>query len=228
MKNNETYENELLIKVRSTKRLIIILIFVFTILIGVNLLHYKLDMNHTLINVILHDVIFKEGNIEEMDRKKLNTIIQKKIDSLNNRRVYFLIDNKEESLTYEQLGIFYKPQNLIDKIFKYQSKGNGNSIFSKPGIQKSKRDYLMPTINNEQLSLCLEQHFNKYNIAPNDIHISIKNPKSQLEILKNEGRVIDILKLKDDVLFAINNNYNTVSVSFIHVQPKISIGDIKK
>lgn len=228
MKNKENYEHELLIRVQYTKRVIKVLIFAFTLLIGMDLFHYKSNMSHALKNVTLPDITFKESLIEGMNRKELNTIFQKDIDSLNYKKIYFLIDNKKESLTYEQLGVFYKPQDLIDKTLKHQSNFNWNSILSKPEIQKSKKLSLIPTINDDQLSISLQQHFSKYNTEPNDIHISIKNPKSQLEILKNEGRIVDMLKLKDDVLFAINNNHNTVSVSFIHVQPKISIGDIKK
>jgi vancomycin resistance protein YoaR len=175
--------------------------------------------------VVLPNTKIDNISIDGMNKQEVHNVIQKKINELQNKKLTFLIEKKEETLTYKELDIMYEPKKLTEEIFKYQTEKNGISIFNKiiseTGLKKTFY-HINPTFNDKKLSLSVTQHFKKYDIDPIDASFSVKK-QGQLDIItSHKGKKINIGKLKNDIRLAITNNNNKILVTFLDINPKIS------
>ncbi|MCU4733457.1 VanW family protein [Bacillus cereus] len=219
-------------KIKRTKCLIYIFTIILVTLIGFKVMYYISSVNHRLEEVVLPNTHIESIDIGGLNRKQLESVNQEQINYLMQKELTFLLGKTKRTYTYQEIGINYEPNLVIDKIFDQQrgSKWTGwlKQLTAEIGFRKP-HYRLEPKFNDSKLKHFIENEFTKFQEEPTNAFIKLRRSNSEISYVDEKpGKKVNITMLKKDILDAVNKETNKVAVKYINIHPDISMQDLKK
>ncbi|MBJ8026009.1 VanW family protein [Bacillus cereus] len=219
-------------QIKRTKCLIFICIILLIILISFKMINYISSLNETLKEVVLPHTKIEEREIGGLNKNQLASVSHEQINGLMQKKLVFLAGDSKQNYTYQDIGIEYEPNQVINQIFNQQNGDKWANLLrelaAKIGLRNAQYKF-EPTINEEKLKQFVIKEFGKFQIEP--INASIKgNDNLSTVSYQNEkyGKKVDINMLKKDILNTIHEKQNKINLKYVNIPPSVSIQDLKK
>lgn len=116
MEKNENKKKKLIIKV------IVILIILLIIFSCFGIYDYKRIRSYK--NKVFYHIYLKEFNLEKTDLDDLEKVIDSYSEKILSKNIKFIINNKEYTYQYSDLGFTINKDDIIHEILEYQNKLN--------------------------------------------------------------------------------------------------------
>lgn len=228
-------ENSTLIlkkKIKRTKFLIFIFTILLIILISLKIIYYISTVNQLLNEVVLPNTQIEATDVGGLNRKQLANINQKHINSLMEKKLTFILEKTKQTYTYQELGIMYDSNYVIQEIFDQQVENKWSGWLKKltAEIGFRKINYkLEPKINNNKLQNLISKQFTKFQENPTNASIQMNDTNSGIYYVDEKvGKKINITRLQRDIIEAIYKGTDSVVVKYTNIYPNISNRDIRK
>ncbi|MCI3150094.1 hypothetical protein C5137_28875 [Bacillus cereus] len=228
-------ENSTLIlkkKIKRTKFLIFIFTILLIILISLKIIYYISTVNQLLNEVVLPNTQIEATDVGGLNRKQLANINQKHINSLMEKKLTFILEKTKQTYTYQELGIMYDSNYVIQEIFDQQVENKWSGWLKKltAEIGFRKINYkLEPKINNNKLQNLISNQFTKFQENPTNASIQMNDTNSGIYYVDEKvGKKINITRLQRDIIEAIYKGTDSVVVKYTNIYPNISNRDIRK
>ncbi|PGZ45973.1 hypothetical protein COE56_25505 [Bacillus anthracis] len=219
-------------KIKRTQCLIFIFTTLLVILIGFKVKYYISSVNHHLEEVVLPNTHIESVDVGGLNRKQLESMNQEQINYLMQKELTFLLGKTKRTYTYQEIGIKYEPNLVIDKIFDQQRGSTWTGwlkhLIAEIGFRKTNYR-LEPKIDDNKLKHFIENEFTKFQEEPTNAFIKLRGANSEISYVDEKpGKKVNITMLKKDILDAVNKETNSVAVKYINIHSNIFMQDLKK
>lgn len=219
-------------KIKRTKFLIFIFTILLIILISLKIIYYISTVNQLLNEVVLPNTQIEAIDVGGLNRKQLENINQKHIHSLMEKKLTFRLETTKQTYTYQDLGIIYDSNFVIQKIFDQQVEnkwiGWFKQLAAKIGFRKINYK-LEPKINDTKLQNLISNEFTKFQENPTNASIKMSDTNSEIFYVDEKvGKKINTTMLQKDITEAIYKGADSVVVKYTNIHPNISKQDLEK
>lgn len=229
---DKTYNLIIKNKIKRTKFLIFIFTILLVILISLKIIYYISSVNQRLNEVALPNTQIEAIDVGGLNRKQLEFMNQERINCLMKKKLTILLGKIKQTYTYQELGVMYEPNHVIDKIFKQQVVNIWSGWFKQltAEIGFRKVNYrLEPKIDDTKLQQLIANEFTNFQEKPTNASIKISDTSDEITYVDEKlGKKVNITMLKKDIIDAIYKETNNVVVKYINIHPNLSIEDLKK
>ncbi|SPT76326.1 MULTISPECIES: VanW family protein [Bacillus cereus group] len=229
---DKTYNLIIKKKIKRTKFLIFIFTILLVILISLKIMYYISSVNQRLNEVALPNTQIEAIDVGGLNRKQLEFMNQERINCLMKKKLTILLGKIKQTYTYQELGVMYEPNHVIDKIFKQQVVNIWSGWFKQltAEIGFRKVNYrLEPKIDDTKLQQLIANEFTNFQEKPTNASIKISDTSDEITYVDEKlGKKVNITMLKKDIIDAIYKETNNVVVKYINIHPNLSIEDLKK
>ncbi|MCU4948913.1 VanW family protein [Bacillus cereus] len=229
---DKTYNLIIKKKIKRTKFLIFIFTILLVILISLKIMYYISSVNQRLNEVTLPNTQIEAIDVGGLNRKQLEFMNQERINCLMKKKLTILLGKIKQTYTYQELGVMYEPNHVIDKIFKQQVVNIWSGWFKQltAEIGFRKVNYrLEPKIDDTKLQQLIANEFTNFQEKPTNASIKISDTSDEITYVDEKlGKKVNITMLKKDIIDAIYKETNNVVVKYINIHPNLSIEDLKK
>ncbi|MCU4863922.1 VanW family protein [Bacillus cereus] len=219
-------------KIKRTKCLIFVFTLLLVTLISFKIMYHISSVNHHLEKVVLPNTHIESVDVGGLNRKQLESMNQEQIKHLMQKEITFSLGKTKRTYSYQEMGIMYEPNRVIDKIFNQQSENKWTGwlkqLTAKIGFRKTNYR-LEPKIDDSKLQHFIANEFTKCQEEPTNAFIKVRDSNSEISYVDEKpGKKVNITMLKKDILDAVDKETNNVVIKYINIQPDISMQDFKK
>lgn len=164
------------------------------------------------------------GRLNEVELKeKLSAILSEKID---NSVITIQDGSKQVTVTPAELGLTYDVDSIVKDIISYNKSGNVlQDTIARLSIQASNHEIeYSPIIDETIIDNLIDKIYDEFYTAPTNAGIKF-NGTSITATPEKDGKEVNKIKLKEDLINCINNNFtstNTINLSFKNVKPVLT------
>ncbi|HGA1022250.1 TPA: VanW family protein [Bacillus cereus] len=219
-------------QIKRTKCLIFICIILLIILISLKIMLYISSLNEILQEVVLPHTKIEEREIGGLNRNQLASINCEQINDLMQKKLFFLTEGSKQGYTYQEIGIEYEPNEVINQIFDQQNGDKWSNLLDELAAEIGLRNAqyrFEPKINEEKLKQFIIKEFDKFEVEPTNASIKTNDNLSKI-FYQNEknGKRVDVNMLKKDILSTIHEKQNKITLKYINIPPNISMQELKE
>lgn len=201
----------------------ILMSVIVVFLIGVIFFINKVDGQ--LKTVVADNVKVQGQDVSGMTKEQLQSYVNELIDNLNKEKIKVGMKSQSKSFTWNQVGVEYKDNGIVEKVFKRQHKSGLEGIMFY--LNSEAASFVVePTFNETKFENTFEEMFPDVVKKPVNAELKIEGDKIKISGGEN-GQVVDMLGFKQKVLDANIKGIKEVTVPLKEVEPKVTSNDIK-
>ncbi|MBC6973836.1 VanW family protein [Bacillus sp. Xin] len=196
---------------------------------GIGGYQYVSKLNKQLDTNVLPYTTFEGTSLDGKSKKDVQKILQQKIDEANKKSLNYAFQGKTQTYTWKDLGIEYKEQDIIKKIFKEQ-KGNPIDRYKMRKQAENgelKREYkLTPQLNTTAYEAFIKEKYNATLKESVNAELSVSGTTVNISQSQN-GEKVDKEKLKELTAKAITTGTQDIQLPIVSIKPERSTEDIQ-
>lgn len=197
---------------------------------GVGGYQYVSKLNTQLDTTALPNTTFEGISLDGKSKTDIQAIINQKVTELDQKSLTYIFQNDKQTYTWKDLGVNYKENDIIDKIFKEQEGNAMNRYKMRKQAENGelKRDYkLTPQLNTTTYESFMKDKYNETLKNPVNAELSIEGATVNISQSQN-GEKIDKGKLTDLTKQAITSGISDVTLPVTLLKPERTTEDIQK
>ncbi|MFD6506525.1 VanW family protein [Bacillus sp. NPDC060175] len=197
---------------------------------GIGGYQYVSKLNNQLNTTALPNTTFEGISLEGKNKADIQTIVNQKVNELNQKSLNYVFQNDKQNYTWKDLGVDYKEKDIVNNIFKEQE---GN-VMNRYNMRKQaengevKRDYkLTPQLNTTTYETFIKDKYNDTLKNPVNAELSVEGPTVNISQSQN-GEKIDKGQLTALTNQAITSGTSDVALPVTPIKPERSTEDIQQ
>lgn len=193
--------------------------FLFGVIFFINKIDNKLS------TVVVGEVSVQGKSVSGMTKEELQIYVTGLVNDLNKEKVSIIMSSQKKSFTWNQLGVKYEDNKIVDKVFQRQNKSGIEAITYY--MKSEPASFVIePTFDEKKFEETFEGVFPSVVKKPVNAELKIEGEKIKITGGDN-GTAVDMLSFKEKILDANLKNKKEVTVPLKEIEPEISISDIK-
>ncbi|MGU3443479.1 VanW family protein [Bacillus cereus] len=219
-------------KIKRTKCLILICSILLIVLISFKMMNYISFLNEILKEVVLPNTKIEEREIGGLNRNQLVSVNHEQINRLMQKKLTFFTGGRKQDYTYQEIGIEYEPNQVINQIFDQQNGDKWSNLLRKVAAEIGIRNVeyrFEPLINEKKLQQFIIKEFGEFQVEPTNASIKENDTLSKVSYRKEKcGKRVDANRLKKDILNTIYKKQNKIILKYVYIPPNVSVQELKE
>ncbi|QWI73007.1 VanW family protein (plasmid) [Bacillus mycoides] len=178
-------------------------------------------------NEVLPNTTFEGISLEGKTKKEVKQLIHNKIIELKSKKMIIPLPNVKREFSYDDIGIVYKDETIVDQIFASQQKqGQWERIQLQKAAKKGerKKSYsLTQCIDPEKFNQFVDKKLNDYVIAPVNATVKLSADGTKFDVTASKnGKRVNKVQLSGILLNSLKNKNEPITIPVDEVQPKLT------
>lgn len=202
----------------------ILMSVIVAFLIGIIFFINKVDGQ--LKSVVADNVKVQGQDVSGMTKEQLQSYVTDLVVNLNKEKIAVTMGSQKKSFTWNQLGVEYKDNGIVKKVFDRQNKSGVDGILFY--LNPEPASFIIePTFEEKKFEGTFKDMFP--DVVKNPVNAELKIEGEKIKIKGGEnGRAVDMVSFKQKVLDANIKGVKSVTVPTKEIEPEITTSDIKE